>query len=83
MSWKIIQCHIIITYASITKEMFHHKTLTGIPKHFPNNINKVICTIFYTEKMTTLPKGKTVDTTKIQPVEVIHMDLDFYNLTSI
>ena len=28
-------------------------------------------------------KGTTVDTTNIQPVEIIHMDLDFYNVTSI
>ena len=33
--------------------------------------------------MTTLPKGKTVDTTNLQPVEIIHMDLEFYNVTSI
>ena len=63
--------------------MFHNKNPTGIQKQFPNNINKVLCTICNTEKMTTLPKGKTVDTTNLQPVEIIHMDLDFYNVTSI
>ena len=33
--------------------------------------------------MTNLPKGIKVDTSKIQPVERIHMDFDFYNVTSI
>ena len=33
--------------------------------------------------MMTLPKGTTVDTTNIQPVETINMDAAFYNVTSI
>ena len=33
--------------------------------------------------MTTLPKGTTVDTTNIQPVEPIHMEFAFYNVTPI
>ena len=33
--------------------------------------------------MTTFTKVTTVDTTKLQPGELIHVDLVFYNLTSI
>ena len=33
--------------------------------------------------MTTINKGKTVDTSNLQPVELIYTDLAFYNITSI
>ena len=33
--------------------------------------------------MTTIPKGKIVDNSNFQPGEFIHMDFDFYNVTSI
>ena len=33
--------------------------------------------------MTTFPKGKTVDTTKLQPGELIYIGFVFYNVTSI
>ena len=33
--------------------------------------------------MTYPPKGKTVDTTNIQPGEIIHMDFSFFNVNSI
>ena len=33
--------------------------------------------------MTTFPKGKTVDTTNLQSVELIHVYLVFYNMTSV
>ena len=33
--------------------------------------------------MTNLPKFTTVDTKKLQPGELIHMDSAFYNVTSI
>ena len=33
--------------------------------------------------MTTLTKLKTVDTIRIQPGELIHMDFSFYNVTSV
>ena len=33
--------------------------------------------------MTTFPKGTTVDTTKFQPGELMHVDFAFYNVTSI
>ena len=63
--------------------MCHYKTLTGPPKHFPKKINKLPCTIFYTAKMTNSPKGTTFDITNLNPGELIHMDLDLYNVTSI
>ena len=33
--------------------------------------------------MTTLPKGTTVDTKNLQPVELIHTQFAYYNVTSI
>ena len=33
--------------------------------------------------MTTFPKVNTVDTSKLQPGELIHMDFSYYNVTSI
>ena len=33
--------------------------------------------------MTNYPKATTVDTNKIQPRELIHMEFDLYNVTSI
>ena len=53
---------------SVMKEMCHHQTLTGLPKYFPNKLNRVPCTMCYTENMTTSPKGTTVDITNLEPV---------------
>ena len=83
MSWEIINFRLIHTSGSVMKAMCCHQTLTGLPKHFPNKINQAPCTICYTEKMTTFPKGKTVDTTNLQSVELIHVYLVFYNMTSV
>ena len=33
--------------------------------------------------MTTSPKGKTVDTTNLQPGELIHINCAFYKVTSV
>ena len=30
----------------------------------------------------TFPKGITIDTTNLQPGEIIHVDFSFYNVTS-
>ena len=65
------------------KELCHHQTLAGLPKHFPKKLNQSQCKIFYTANMKTFPKGKTVDTTNLQQVELVHVDLYFYNVTSI
>ena len=47
------------------------------------NKNATPCTIFYTAKMKIFLKGKTVDTTKLQLVGILHPDFEFYNITSI
>ena len=47
------------------KEIYHHHTLTGIPKHYPKKINEELCTVCFTEKITISPKGATVYTTNI------------------
>ena len=65
------------------KSMCRHKTITGLPKYCPNNLNQLICTICYTQNMTTFPKETTVHTTNLQPGELIHMYFSFWNLTSI
>ena len=39
--------------------------------------------ICHIAKITKFPKGKTVDTTNLQPVEIIHINFAFYNVTSI
>ena len=64
------------------KKHFRRQTLTGLTKQFPKNINEAPCTISYTEKMTTLPKGEVVDTNNLKPGEIIHMDLAFCNMAS-
>ena len=59
------------------------KTLTDLSKHFHKKINEPPCTICYTLKIANFPKCSTVDTTNLQPVELIHMDFALYNVTSI
>ena len=63
--------------------MCRHKTLDGLAKHGTDKINKASCTICYTSKIKTPPKGTTVDTSNVQPGELIHMYFEFYNETSI
>ena len=65
------------------KVMFRIQTLNGLPKQFPNKLNKAPCTICYTEKITTYPKVTTVDTSKLQPGELVHMEFSFYHVTYI
>ena len=65
------------------KAIFCHQKQDGLPKHCPKKINKALCTIFYTEKMTTIPNITTVDTRNFQLLELIQMEFDFYNVTSI
>ena len=63
--------------------MFRHQKLDGLTRYCPKKIDKAPCTICYTEKMTTTPKGTTVDTSNFQPGENFHMEFAFYNVTSI
>ena len=67
MSYELINLYLLHPYDSVMKAMCHHQNLDGLPKHFPKKINKEPCKICYTEKITTTPKGTTVDTSKIQP----------------
>ena len=83
MSWEIIHRRLIHPSDSVIKSMFHHQTLTYIPKHFPKKLNQSQCTICYTAKMTAIPKRTKVYKTNLQPVEIIHMYFVFYNVTSI
>ena len=67
MSWELIHSHLLHYFDSVIKLMRHNHTLTGLPKHFPKNINQAPCATCYTENMTTLPKVKTVFRTNLQP----------------
>ena len=49
----------------------------------PTKLNQAQYTIFYTEKMTNLPKGKNIDTTNLKPRTFIHTEVDLYSLTFI
>ena len=82
ISSELIHLCLIHPYASVTKVMCHHQTLTGLPKHFPKKINIPPCTICYTANMISFPKITTLDRTKIQPEELLHMDFALYNATS-
>ena len=75
--WEIIYCRLLHPSNSDMKTMCHHQTLTILQKKFPGRLNQAPCTIFYTSKITTFPKGKTVDTSNIQPGELIYMDFSF------
>ena len=61
MKWEIIHRRLLHPYDSFMTEMCHHQTLTVIPKHLPKKLNTAQCKIFYIDKMTTFPKGETVE----------------------
>ena len=63
------------------KAKCHHQTLSGLQKNFPKKINHAPFTIFYTENIKKI-KGKTIDTTHLQPVELLRMGFSFCNVTS-
>ena len=63
--------------------MCRHQNLTVLPKHWPKKLNQAPCTICYIEKMKSFPICKNVDTTNLQPGELIHMEFSFYNVTFI
>ena len=65
------------------KAMCRHQNLYGLPKYCPNKIQKLPCTICYTEKMKTINKITTVNTSNRQPVELVNMEFAFHNVTSI
>ena len=65
------------------KSMCRHKNLDGLPKYFPKKIHKAPCIIFYTSNIKTINKGTTDDISNLKPVELVHMEFLFYNVTSI
>ena len=83
ISWELIHYYLLCPSNIFIKEMCHHQTITVLPKHCPNKLNQSPYTIVFASNMTTLPKGTTIYTTNLQPGELIHMDFDFYNVTSI
>ena len=83
MSWELIHWYLLHPSDSVMKSMWHNQNLIVLPKHCPDKLNNSPWTIWYTSKMKNSPKGTTVDTTNLQPGELIHMDFDFYNMTSI
>ena len=83
MSWKLIHFLLLHPSYSFMKAMCHHQTRTHLPKNCHKKLNQAPCTICYTEKMKTLPKRTTVDTTNLQPGELILIYFSFYNVTSI
>ena len=83
MLWEIIHLRLLNHYESVMKAMCIYQNFTVLPKHQPKKIKQASWTICYIEKITTIPKGKTVDTTHLQPGELIHMDLPLYIVTYI
>ena len=81
--WEVINFHLIHTSGSVVKEMFHHQTITSLPKILSKKINQAPWKIFYTAKITTFPHGTNVETTNFPTGELIHMYLIFYNVNSI
>ena len=71
ISWELIILRLIYSSYSVMKVMFYHQTITGLLKHCTNKINQAALTLCYKEKITTLPKGTTVDTMSLQPGEPI------------
>ena len=62
MSWELIHHRLLHPSNSVIKSMCLQQTITKLPKELPKKINHATCTICYSEKITTLPKGTTVDT---------------------
>ena len=61
ISWEIIHCCLIHRSGSAMKAMCHHQNLIDRPKYSYSKLNQASCTIFYTSKMKTFPKGTTID----------------------
>ena len=48
MLWELICCCLLHTSEIVMKSICHQKNLNIYPKHFPDKINQVPCTICYT-----------------------------------
>ena len=66
MPQELIHFRLLYSYEIVIEVIWHHQTITGIPKQYPKEITEATHTVCYAENMTTTPKGKTVDTTNIQ-----------------
>ena len=56
ISWELIHRRLLHPSYSVTKTMRHHLTMNVPPKHFSKKLNQALCTMCFTEKMTTFPK---------------------------
>ena len=83
MSWEPIHQHLLHPSESVMKSIYCQQNLTGIPKQCTKKTIQAPGIRCYIEKMTTFPKGKTVDKTNLKPGELIHMYFSFHNVTSI
>ena len=83
MSWELIHHRLLHPSKIIMKAMCRHQNLDGLPKHFPKKIHKAPFKICYKSRMTTINKGTTVETSNLQPGELVYMEFVFYNVTSI
>ena len=83
VAWELIHCCLIHPSESAIKAMCLHQTLTGLPRYFPKKTTATPCTVCYKEKMIIYPKGKKIDTTNLQPGEILYLDFAFYNITLI
>ena len=83
MSWDLIHRRLLHLSYSVMIAICRHKNPDGLPKHCPKKVHKAPCTIYYTAKTTTINKVTTVDTSNLQPGELVHMVFAFYSLASI
>ena len=63
--------------------MCHNQTLTSLQKQYHKKTNKTKFTTFFNARTTIFLRGTTVDTPNLQKGELLHMDFEFYNVTSI
>ena len=49
-AWELIQFCLLHPSGSVTKSVFCHQNLTGLPKQYPKRINEAPCTVCLTEK---------------------------------
>ena len=83
ISWELIHRWLLNTSDSVMKTMWHNKTITGIPKNFPNHINEAPCTVCVIAKITIFPKVKTVGTINLWQGELLHVYFALYNVASV
>ena len=73
MSWEFIHHCLLHPSEVVMIEMCRNQTLYGLPKYCPKKIHKAPYKICFSETITTINKGTIVDTTNLQPGELVHM----------